>query len=112
MTWREKLSHNYTHFKDNTISYFWRRHYWHCCTTKETNRPTFLKLSLAVQLQQRDIIVQRLAVVVVMDVGGGHTQGLRARGAVLARQVVVTHAHVYRVARANDAGRKSNQISL
>ena len=29
------------------------------------------------KLQQRDVIVQRLAVVVVVDVGRGHPQGLR-----------------------------------
>ena len=29
------------------------------------------------ELQQRDVVVQRLAVVVVVDVGRGHPQGLR-----------------------------------
>ena len=29
------------------------------------------------ELQQRDVVIQRLAVVVVVDVGRGHPQGLR-----------------------------------
>lgn len=61
-------------------------------------KPTFFKLSLAQQFQQRDIIIQRLAVVVVVDVGGRHAQRLRAGRAVLARQVVVADAHEYRFA--------------
>ena len=36
-----------------------------------------LEVGLAVELQQRDVVVQRLAVVVVVDVGRGHPQGLR-----------------------------------
>ena len=33
---------------------------------------------LAVQPEQRDVVVQRLGVVVVVDVGGGHSQRLGA----------------------------------
>ena len=38
-----------------------------------------LEVGLAVELQQRDVVVQRLAVVVVVDVGGGHPQSLSSR---------------------------------
>ena len=50
------------------------------------------------QLQQSNIIVQGLAVVVVVYVGGGHAESLRAGRPVLAREVVVAHTHVYSVA--------------
>lgn len=50
------------------------------------------------QLQQGDVVVQRLRVVVVVYVRGGHAQRLRARAPVLPGQVVVAHPHVDRVA--------------
>ena len=81
------------------------------------------------ELQQRDVVIQRLAVVVVVDVGRGHPQGLRQsevsieiswtnqwpvlrseasiylgpRAAVLLGEVVVAHPHVDRVAGADNA---------
>ena len=55
------------------------------------------------QLQQGDVVVQRLAVVVVVDVGGGHPQGLGAGGAVLLGQVVVTDTDVDGVAGPDNA---------
>lgn len=63
------------------------------------------------QLQQSNIIVQGLAVVVVVYVGGGHAESLRTGRTVLAREVVVAHADVYRVAWADDAGRKWRYIN-
>lgn len=62
-----------------------------------------LELGLPVQLQQRDVVVQRLRVMVVVYVRGGHAQRLRARAPVLPGQVVVAHAHVDGVARPHDA---------
>ena len=38
-----------------------------------------LQVSLAVQFEESDVIVQGLAVVVVVDVGGGHPQSLSSR---------------------------------
>lgn len=67
----------------------------------------FLELSLPVQLQQRDVVVQRLAVVVVVDVGRGHSQCLGPGAAVLPRQVVVPDSHVDRVPGPHDAARKA-----
>lgn len=64
------------------------------------------QLRLAVQLQQRNVIVQRLAVVIVMDVRGGHAQRLRARATELARQIVVADAHVDRIAGPDDAANR------
>ena len=46
------------------------------------------------QLEQGNVVVEGLAVVVVVDVGGGHPQGLGSRTSKLLGQVVVTHAHV------------------
>lgn len=66
-----------------------------------------LELGLTVQLEQRDIVVQRLRVVVVVDVRGGHAQRLRARAAVLTGQVVVANAHVDRVAGPHDAATRT-----
>ena len=43
------------------------------------------QVGLPVQLQQSDVVVQRLAVVVVVYVSGGHAQSLRARRAELLR---------------------------
>lgn len=57
------------------------------------------QLRLAVQLEQRYVIVQRLTVVVVVDVGSGDPKRLRAGAPVLARQVVITHSHVDSVSR-------------
>ena len=57
----------------------------------------------AVQLEQRNVVVEGLGVVVVVDVGGGHTDGLRARGAKFLREVVVADANVYRVTSSDDA---------
>ena len=57
------------------------------------------------QLEQGDVVVERLGVVVVVDVGGGHPQGLGAGRAELLGQVVVAHAHVDGVAGADDAKR-------
>lgn len=58
------------------------------------------------QLEQRNIIVECLAIVVVVDVRSGHSQRLRARRAVFTRQVVVANTYVDRVAGTNDTGNK------
>lgn len=56
------------------------------------------QLRLAVQLEQRNVVVQRLAIVVVVYISGGHTQRLGARTAIFTCQIVVTHAHIDRIA--------------
>ena len=58
---------------------------------------------LSVQFEQRDVVVERLRVVVVVDVGGGDTQRLCALGAVLGGQVVVADPHVDGVTGPHDA---------
>ena len=55
------------------------------------------------QGQNGDVVVQRLRVVVVVDVGRGHPEGLRSRAAELLREVVITDADVDGVAGADDA---------
>ena len=62
-----------------------------------------LRTCFAVQLEQRDVVVESLRVVVVVDVGGGHADGLGAGRAEFLREVVVADADVYRVTSANDA---------
>jgi len=55
------------------------------------------------ELQQGNIVVQGLAVVVVMDVGGGHAQGLSPGTAVFPGQIVVAHTHIDGIPGANNA---------
>lgn len=50
------------------------------------------------ELQQCDIVVQGLAVVVMVDVGGGNAKSLRAGASVFPSQIVVTHSYVDSVA--------------
>ena len=69
--------------------------------TDEAN--SFLEVGLSVKLQNGDVVVQRLRVVVVVDVGRGHPEGLRSRAAELLREVVITDADVDGVAGADDA---------
>lgn len=63
-----------------------------------------VELDGALELEERDVVVQRLPVVVVVDVGGGHTARLRARVRALATEVVVADAHEHRLAVAHQAG--------
>jgi len=53
-----------------------------------------LQVSLPVQLQQGDVVVQGLAVVVVVDVGGRHPQSLCTWGSKLLCEVVVPHPDI------------------
>ena len=63
-----------------------------------------LRTCFAVQLEQRYIVVEGLRVVVVVDVGGGHADGLGAWRAKLLCEVVVADPDVYRVTSSDDAG--------
>ena len=63
----------------------------------------FLQLGVPVQLEQGDVVVEGLAVVVVVDVGGGHPQGLGPRGTVLLSQIVVTNTDIDGVTSTDDA---------
>ena len=64
---------------------------------------SLLEVRLSVEFEQRDVVVQRLAVVVVVDVGGGHPQCLGSGGTVLLGQVVVSHTNVDGVSGSHDA---------
>ena len=69
--------------------------------TGQTN--SLLQVGLAVQFEQSDVVVESLAVVVVVDVGGRHPQSLSTRRAVPLGQVVVSHSHVDGVTSSDDA---------
>lgn len=62
------------------------------------------QLRLAVKLQQSDIVVERLAIVIVVDVRRRDAQGLSARTSVLTSEIVIAHSHVDRVSGPHDAG--------
>ena len=55
------------------------------------------------ELEEGDVVVESLTVVVVVDVGGGHPQGLGPRGAVPLGQVVVSNPDVDGVPSSDDA---------
>lgn len=55
------------------------------------------------QFQKRNIVVQRLTVVVVMNVSGGHTKGLSTWASVFSCQIVITNSNVNSIARTNNA---------
>lgn len=55
---------------------------------------SLFELGLTVQLEQRDVVVEGVTIVVMMDVRRRDAQSLGARTAVLLRQVVVAHAHI------------------
>lgn len=59
------------------------------------------------EFQQRDVIVQGLAIVVVVYVGGGHSQGLGSRGPVFAGQIMVSYSDVDGIPGAYDAEKEN-----
>ena len=65
----------------------------------------FLQLCVPVQFEQGDVVVKGLAVVVVVDVGGGHPEGLGSRTAKLLGQVMVANPHINCVACSHNAGK-------
>ena len=69
-----------------------------------------LQVGLTVQLQNRNVIVQRLRVVIVMDVGRGHPQSLSAWTSELLRQIVVANADVDSIAGSNNARESNKEI--
>lgn len=71
-----------------------------------------LQLRLAVKLQQRDIIVECLAVVIVVDVCRCDAQRLSAGTSVFTGEIVVAHPHVNRVAGPDDAANERSSHSL
>ena len=73
---------------------------------------SLLQVGLAVELEEGNVIVQSLAVVVVVDVGGGHPQSLGPGRAVPLGQVVISHSHVDRVTSSDDAKQRSFYLSL
>ena len=77
-----------------------------CAPGRQTREAdSLLQVGLAVQLEESDVVVQSLAVVVVVDVGGGHPQCLGPGRAVPLGQVVVPHPDVDGVTRPDDAER-------
>ena len=62
------------------------------------------------QLEQGYVIVQSLAVVVVVDVRGGHTEGLSSRTSELLGQIVVSHPHVDGIAGPHNAEKKRSMV--
>lgn len=67
------------------------------------------QLRLAVQLEQRNVIVQRLAVVIVVYIGRGHAQRLGAGTAIFTGQIIVTHAHIDGIAGAHNAAEQEER---
>jgi hypothetical protein len=67
----------------------------HATCWKTHQAHTILKLSLAMQFEQRNIVVQRLTVMVMMDICGGHSQCLRTRAAIFSGQVMITDTYIY-----------------
>ena len=62
------------------------------------------------QLEQGYVIVQSLAVMVVVDVCGGHTEGLSSWTSELLGQVVVSHPHVDGIASPHNAEKKRSMV--
>ena len=62
------------------------------------------------QLEQGNVIVQSLAVMVVVDVCGGHTECLGSRTSELLGQVVVSHPHVDGIASPHNAEKKRSMV--
>lgn len=70
-----------------------------------------LQFSLPLQPQQGDVVVQRLAVVVVVNVRCGHAQGLRTRRPILASQVMVADTHIDRITGTDNATNRNYFIT-
>ena len=62
------------------------------------------------QLEQSNVVVEGLAVVVVVDVGGGYSEGLSSRTSELLGQVVVSHPHVDGIASPHNAEKKRSMV--
>lgn len=56
------------------------------------------------KLQQSDIVIERLAVMIVVNVRRRDAQGLSAGASVFTSEIVIAHPHVDRVAGPHDAG--------
>ena len=64
---------------------------------------SLLEVSLAVELEEGDVVVQGLAVVVVVDVGGGHSQCLGSGTAILLSEVMVANSDIDGVSGSDNA---------
>ena len=62
------------------------------------------------QLKQGYVVVQSLAVVIVVDVRGGYSEGLSSRTSELLGQVVVSHPHVDGIASPHNAEKKRSMV--
>lgn len=72
---------------------------------------TLLQIGLTVQFQERDVVVQGLGVVIVVDVGGGDAEGLGTGTAELLGQVVVPNADVDGVTGTNNTEKSEKVLS-
>lgn len=59
------------------------------------------------QFEDGNVVVQRLGIVVVVDVGGGHSEGLGSRAAILLCEVVVANPDIYGVSCSNNTENRS-----
>lgn len=76
-----------------------------CRQTHQTN--SFAQLSLSVQFEQCNIIVQRLAIVIMMNVSGCDAHCLRTRAAIFPCQIIVTDSNINGITRSYNT-KKSN----
>ena len=93
-----------TDLKQSDFLVYWLKYNWIFFWTNQTNAiPEF---SLTMKFQQRNVIVQSLAVVIMMDVCCGHSKGLSTWAAIFTGQIVVANSNVNGVSGSYDAGMK------
>jgi len=78
-----------------------------CWQTNQTDAIPQLRLS--VQLEQRNIIVQGLTVVIVVNICGGYTKCLCSGTAVLAGQIVVSNTHIDGITGTHNAAKEKQE---
>lgn len=64
------------------------------------------------KFQKSDIVIERLAVMIVMDIRRRNAQGLSTWASVFTSEIVITHPHVDCVAGPHDAGNERLFIFL
>ena len=113
VAWKEEIS-----LFPDTEKYVWQKKYHKATHLVRSPRrqadktDSLLEVGLSVKFEQGDVIVQRLAVVVVVDVGGGHSEGLGPRAPVLLSQIMVTYTNIDGVTSPDDAEKRGNYICV
>jgi hypothetical protein len=74
-----------------------------CWQTDKTD--SFLQVGLSVQLENGDVVVEGLGIVVVVDVGRRHAEGLGTGTAELLGEVVITHTNVNCISSSDNANK-------